>query len=129
MTLPAFATERRAAASLLLSAPGTRYRRLQLSIDISHSHGVQQQKPAGHRCCCRTMGQTDGRTPDRYTDPAPHTVRAASIKIKYLKSKNLVKTKLLQVDDKTALTLHRMPRGATCSCASINNFANEWNDK
>jgi len=28
-------------------------------------------KPAG-----RTMGQTDGRTPDRYVDPAPHTLPA-----------------------------------------------------
>jgi len=29
-------------------------------------------------CGKREMGQTDGRTPDRYTDPAPHTMRAAS---------------------------------------------------
>jgi len=25
----------------------------------------QQQKPAGRRCCCRSTGQTDGRTHDR----------------------------------------------------------------
>jgi len=29
-------------------------------------------------CCCRMMRQTDGRTLDRYTDPAPHTTRALS---------------------------------------------------
>jgi len=44
-TLPAFATERRAAAPLLLSVPaaGTRRRRPQLSIDISCLQGAQQQ--------------------------------------------------------------------------------------
>ena len=34
-------------------------------------------KPAGHRCCCRSMGQTDGQReggkPDRYVYPS-HTV-------------------------------------------------------
>ena len=29
--------------------------------------------------CYRRDRQTDGRTPDRYVDPAPHTMRAASI--------------------------------------------------
>jgi len=29
----------------------------------------------------RTDGQTDGRMLDRYIDPAPHTMRAASIKM------------------------------------------------
>ena len=28
-------------------------------------------KPAACRCCCRSTGQTDGRTPDRYIDLAP----------------------------------------------------------
>jgi len=27
-----------------------------------------------------TDGRTDGRTPDRFIDPAPHAVRAASVK-------------------------------------------------
>ena len=40
-------------------------------------------KPAGCRCSCRSMGhtdgRTDGRTPNRCTDPAPHTMRTASI--------------------------------------------------
>jgi len=55
---------------LLLSAPagGTWRRRQQLSIDISCLQGAQQQD--GRRCCCRRTGQTDGRTPDRYTDLA-----------------------------------------------------------
>ena len=30
---------------------------------------------------CRSTGQTDGRrTPDRYMDPAPHTVHAGSVR-------------------------------------------------
>ena len=37
------------------------------------------RKPAAYRCC-RLMGQTDGRTPDRYKDPALHSMRAASTK-------------------------------------------------
>ena len=36
-------------------------------------------KPAGHLCCCRSTGQTHGRTPGRYIDPAPHTMRAVPI--------------------------------------------------
>ena len=36
-------------------------------------------KLASRRCCCRSMGQTDRRTPDRYVDRAPHTLRTASI--------------------------------------------------
>jgi len=38
-------------------------------------------KPAGCRCCSRSIGQTDGRTdrrtPDRYVDPVLHTMRPA----------------------------------------------------
>ena len=37
-------------------------------------------KPAGHRCCCRLMRQTDGRS-SLLRDPAPHTLRAVSITI------------------------------------------------
>jgi len=36
-------------------------------------------KPAGSRCCCRSMGQTYGRTDERmpnlYVDPVQHTLR------------------------------------------------------
>ena len=32
-------------------------------------------------CSCRSMGQTDGRTPDHYTDPALHIKRAASTRL------------------------------------------------
>jgi len=68
MTLPAFAAERRrrvpAIDRYLLQAPAL------------------SSKPAARRCCSRsTEGRTDGRTPDRYIDPAPHTMRmAASIR-------------------------------------------------
>ena len=51
----------------------------QLSIDISFQLGVQQQTPGRH-CCCRAMVQTDGRRLDRYIDPAPHTMRAVSVR-------------------------------------------------
>ena len=41
-------------------------------------------KPAVRCCCSRMMGQrdgrTDGRTCDRYIDPARHTMQAVSIK-------------------------------------------------
>jgi len=62
MTLPAFAAERRAAAPLLVSA-GAYYRW------ISHARGTLSSKPAARRCCCRSMGQTDGQT-DRRTKSA-----------------------------------------------------------
>jgi len=29
----------------------------------------------------QTDGRTDGRTPDRYTDPAPHTMRVVSLTV------------------------------------------------
>jgi len=63
VTLPAFAAERRAAAPLL-------------SIDISRPHGAQQQtrRTPPLRSNDRTyIGRTDGRTPDRCIDPAPHS--------------------------------------------------------
>jgi len=75
VTLPAFA----AAAPLLPSAPaaGTRRRRPPLSIDISCPHGAQQQT---RRPLLLSIDGTDRRTLDRFTDPAPHTMRAMSIK-------------------------------------------------
>ena len=54
MTLPAFAAERRAATPALQSAPAAGTRRRALS-----------SKPAGHRCCCGSTGQTDGQTDGR----------------------------------------------------------------
>ena len=47
-------------------------RRLQ-SIDIS-CRGASSRKLAARRCCCQSMGQTDGRTLDRFIDPAPSSV-------------------------------------------------------
>jgi len=60
MTLPAFAA----------TAPTAIDRYLLQTLLLNN-------KPAGY--CCRPIGQTDGRTPDRYTDPVPHTVQAVSI--------------------------------------------------
>jgi len=65
---------------LLLSAPAIERYQLQTP--------ALSSKPAGRRCCCRSMGQThthslrqtDGRTFDRYIDPALHTMRSASMK-------------------------------------------------
>jgi len=71
VTLLAFAAERRAAAPPLLSTW-----RPPLSIDISSPRGAQQQT---RRTSRGMMGQTDGRTLDRFIDPAPHTMRAVSI--------------------------------------------------
>ena len=51
------------------------------SIDVSCPPGAQQQTTSSGvlRANNGTDGQTDGRTPDRYIDPAAHTMRAASI--------------------------------------------------
>jgi len=54
VTLSAFSAERRAATPVLLSAPAAGTRRRALS-----------SKPAGHRCCCGSTGQTDGQTDGR----------------------------------------------------------------
>ena len=68
VTLPAFAAERRRLQHGARSCRSTYPACMALS-----------SKPAGRRCCCRLTRQTDGRTLDRYIDPAPHTMRAASI--------------------------------------------------
>jgi len=73
MTLPAFAAERRAAAPLLLGPDSRRCR------SIFPARTALSSKPAARRCCCRSVEQTDGRTLDRFVDPALHTVRAVSL--------------------------------------------------
>jgi len=73
VTLPEFAAERRRASSTALVV------RSQLLIDIFCRQGAQQQThlpPPSTDC---TDEQTDGRTPDRYVDSAPLTMRTASI--------------------------------------------------
>jgi len=67
MTLPAYAAERRAAVPSLLGAGARRCR------SISPARTALSSKPAGHLCWCRTMGQTDGRRLDGFTDPTPRT--------------------------------------------------------
>ena len=68
MTLSAFAAARRDAA-----AP---------TVQQSIARRAHSSKPAA-RCCRGQMGQTNGqtdrRTPYRYTDPAPHTMRPLPI--------------------------------------------------
>jgi len=62
----------------LISQLSTRHaaeRRRLLSIDISCPRSAQQQT----RCCCQSMGQTDGRMVDRFVDPVPHTTYASSV--------------------------------------------------
>ena len=49
-----------------------------LSIDIACPRGATQQHTR-RRCCCRLTGQTDGRTLDRFTDPAPYTMLAVPL--------------------------------------------------
>ena len=67
------------ATRICCRAPVSAAQRPHVSIDISCPQGAQQKKPAARRCCCRSRGQTDRRrTPDRYTDPVSHTMRAAS---------------------------------------------------
>jgi len=75
VTLPAFAAERRAAVLLL------GVRRPPLSINISCSHGAQQQSRGTPllRSNDGTEKRTDGRTPNRYTDYVPHNMRPVPI--------------------------------------------------
>ena len=64
LILSVFAAERCAAAPLLLSAPAAGTRRRCRS--ISPVCRALSSKPAGHRCCCRSMGHTyGGRTEGR----------------------------------------------------------------
>ena len=53
LTMPTFSAERRNTVSLLLSA-STCYR------SISPARRPLSSKPTTCRCCCRSMGQTDG---------------------------------------------------------------------
>jgi len=71
MTLPAFAAGRRAVAPLLLGARHCR--------SIPPARMVLISKPVACRYSGRMMGQTNGRTPDRYIDSAPYTVQAVPI--------------------------------------------------
>ena len=43
--------------------------------------GARAAADMGRRAAA--TGGTDGRTPDRYIDPAPHTVRAALINVRF----------------------------------------------
>jgi len=57
---------------------GPHVARQQLSINICCPRPTSAEEPPARRCCRRSTGQTaDKRTPNRYVDPAPHTMRAA----------------------------------------------------
>jgi len=73
MTVPAFAAKRRAAAPWLMSE-GACYR------SVSPARGALSSKPAARRYCFVDRRETDGRTLNRFTDPALHTMWAASIR-------------------------------------------------
>jgi len=65
---------RQSAESVALPAFAAAPPAVQQSIDIPCAPGPQQQT---RRTTCRSrrMGQTDGRTPHRYIDPASHSLR------------------------------------------------------
>jgi len=77
MTLPAFAAEHRAAdlgcGAAAAGCPA-------LSINIFCAYGAQQQtrRTPLLRLTDGTDWLTDRRTPDRFIDPAPHTMRTVS---------------------------------------------------
>ena len=68
MTLPAFAAERRAAAPLLLTTASAAIDRYLLPAGRTAAN-PQRRSAAGELWDRRT----DGRTDDRYIDPAAHT--------------------------------------------------------
>ena len=69
MTLPAFVPKR-----------GGHMQQMSIDSWYAATHGAQQQT-SRCRCCCPPTahkdGQTDGQTPDRYKDPAAHTIRSS----------------------------------------------------
>jgi len=72
----------REATCICCSAPAPAEWRLQhdhSSLSISPARRELSSEPAGSRWCCRPMGQMDGWTANHYTDPALHTMWAASI--------------------------------------------------
>ena len=70
MTTPAFAAERRRTSSGYRS--------------ISPARRAQSSKPAGRLAAAdRRDRRTDGRTADRYIEPAPHTMRTASTRRRF----------------------------------------------
>ena len=70
----------RAEASLLPGAPRSR--------SIFPARGAPSSKPAARHYCGRSTGQTDrqtdGRTSDRYIDPAAHTIGTVPINCAYV---------------------------------------------
>jgi len=76
MALPAFAAKRRATAPFAAER-----RRPPLSTDISCPPGAQQQTRRTPQRLSNdgTDRRTDGRTWDRYVEPAAHTVRAVAM--------------------------------------------------
>jgi len=96
MTLSAFAAVLRPQAAALL-LPGARRCR-----SISFARTALSSKPAARRCCVRLM---DGRKPDRFIDPAPHTICAQC-----QKASQIVKSPMLSLTEfsaKIVSTLHR----------------------
>jgi len=87
------AAERRAVAPLLLGAGASRCG------SISPARGAISSKPAARHSGCRTMGQTDGPAPDRYIDPAPHTMHAVSTTLSVQDLNKIVLTFKLSDDE------------------------------
>jgi len=92
---------------------------------VCGSRKALSSKPALPRCCFRSMGQTDGRTPVRYIDPAPHTMRAASITHNILNMSHNTILRNINVSVKLAIVWTRSsaiaegPRDASCQLKSF----------
>jgi len=70
---------------LLLSAGARSTPTVYTCPSISSAHRVLSSKLAIHHCCCRSMGQTDGRTDTRRLHSCAG-IRAASVTVKWLNS-------------------------------------------
>ena len=73
--LPCRASQRDATRPRLLLSASTRCT-APAAID---RYLLLSSKPASRCCCCRSTGQTNGRTPDRYIGHSPQAMRAVSI--------------------------------------------------
>ena len=48
---------------------------------ISPARAALSSKPAARRCCCRSTGETDRQTPDRFINPALRTMLFCSLAV------------------------------------------------
>ena len=97
---------------------------------IAPARRALSSKPAGRRCCCRPMGQTDGRTPGRYIDPAAYSMRAGSVKRRMSVLFSLilreVSYKVRSMRPSPSFRASHWPQRNFCSQPALGQFTITW---